>query len=147
MLTFVVYLLILHLLISATAMGGESAAAYTSTDYILLSCGAPSSFSIPEDGRKWVTDEGSRFSSFNSDNTSFASKAYWQDQSVTQVPYMTARVFHDKFTYSFPVSAGLKFLRFYFYPVRYYTLALMQLLHSCQFSPMITYSSKISVPI
>ncbi|KAE8713126.1 Detected protein of unknown function [Hibiscus syriacus] len=99
-------------------MGGESAA-YTPTDYILLSCGAPSSFPKPEDGRKWVTDEGSNFSTLNSNNTSFTSKASRHDQSVTQVPYMTARVFRDKFTYSFPVSAGLKFLRLYFYPVRY----------------------------
>ncbi|GMI76283.1 FERONIA [Hibiscus trionum] len=118
MLTFVVYLFTLHLLISATTMGGESAA-YTPTDYILLSCGAPSSFSISEDGRKWVTDEGSKFSAFNSNNISFAAKASRQDQFVTQVPYMNARIFHDEFTYSFPVSAGLKFLRFYFYPVQY----------------------------
>ncbi|KAH1130997.1 hypothetical protein J1N35_002375 [Gossypium stocksii] len=32
---------------------------------------------------------------------------------------MTARTFRDKFTYSFPVSVGLKFLRFYFYRVQY----------------------------
>ncbi|KAE8713124.1 hypothetical protein F3Y22_tig00110214pilonHSYRG00015 [Hibiscus syriacus] len=99
-------------------MGGESVA-YTPTDYILLSCGAPSSFPKPEDGRKWVTDEGSNFSTLNSNNTSFTSKASRHDQSVTQFPYMTARVFRDKFTSSFPVSAGLKFLRLYFYPVRY----------------------------
>ncbi|KAK8344644.1 hypothetical protein V6Z11_A07G091900 [Gossypium hirsutum] len=114
MLTFIVCLLVLHTI----AMGDESAA-YTPTDYILLNCGASSSSdSVSEEGRKWITDEGSKFSIF-SKNTSFASTASRQDQSITRTPYMTARVFHETFTYSFPVSPGLKFLRLYFYPFQY----------------------------
>ncbi|TYH09412.1 hypothetical protein ES288_A07G093600v1 [Gossypium darwinii] len=99
---------------------GEDSPAYTATDYILLDCGAPlSSNTVSEDGRKWVTDDRSKFSTFNSESASFVSTASRQDQYVFQVPYMTARIFRDKFTYSFPVSVGLKFLRFYFYPVQY----------------------------
>ncbi|TYH62080.1 hypothetical protein ES332_D07G094100v1 [Gossypium tomentosum] len=99
---------------------GEDSPAYKPTDYILLDCGAPSSSnSVSEDGRKWATDERSKFSTFNSESASFVSKASRQDHSVTRVPYMTARIFREKFTYSFPVSAGLKFLRFCFYPVQY----------------------------
>ncbi|EOY03757.1 Malectin/receptor-like protein kinase family protein, putative [Theobroma cacao] len=116
MLPLIVYLVSLHLLFSVTIAGNS--AAYSPIDYILLSCGA-SLNSISEDGRKWIPDEKSKFSTSNSVNSSFASTASRQDHAVTQVPYMTARVFRDIFTYSFPVSPGLKFLRFYFYPVKY----------------------------
>ncbi|XVF81720.1 hypothetical protein PTKIN_Ptkin15bG0178300 [Pterospermum kingtungense] len=95
-----------------------SIAAYTTTDYILLSCGESSDTTTPEDGRKSSTDEKSKFLASNSE-VSFTASASYQDHSVTQVPYMTARASHDKFTYSFPVTPGLKFLRFYFYAVNY----------------------------
>ncbi|MBA0674402.1 hypothetical protein Goari_016003 [Gossypium aridum] len=99
---------------------GDESAAYTPTDYILLNCGTSSSSdSISEEGQKWITNEGSKFSIFNSKNTLFASTVSRQDQSITRIPYMTARVFHETFTYSFLVSPGLKFLRLYFYPVQY----------------------------
>ncbi|TYG60769.1 hypothetical protein ES288_D07G094100v1 [Gossypium darwinii] len=89
---------------------GDESAAYTPTDYILLNCGASSSSgSILKEGRKWITDEGSKFSIFNSKNTSFASTASRQDQSITRIPYMIARVFHETFTYSFLVSPALSF--------------------------------------
>ncbi|KAK9035047.1 hypothetical protein V6N11_077098 [Hibiscus sabdariffa] len=113
MLRFIFYL---HLLVSVTSADGS--APYTPTDYILLDSGA-SSNTESEDGRDWLADERSKFAPSNSESASFASTASRQDHSVTRVPYMTARVFRDNFTYSFPVSPGLKFLRFYFYPVQY----------------------------
>ena len=116
MLTCVLFLLPL-LFLFPFSIAGKSAA-YSPTDYILLSCGA-SSETISEDGQKWVTNESSKFFTSNPENVSFVSTASSQDHSVTLVPYMTARAFHDKFTYSFPVSPGLKFLRLYFYPVKY----------------------------
>ncbi|XVE99794.1 hypothetical protein REPUB_Repub03eG0231600 [Reevesia pubescens] len=112
MLPFIFYLLSLQYLLFPFTI------AYTPIDYILLNCGA-SSNTISEDGRKWFTDQRSKFCAFNPENVSFVSTASNQDHSTTQVPYMTARVFHDKSTYSFPVSLGLKFLRFYFNPVEY----------------------------
>ncbi|MBA0578569.1 hypothetical protein Gorai_020847, partial [Gossypium raimondii] len=61
---------------------GDESAAYTPTDYILLNCGASSSSgSILKEGRKRITDEGSKFSIFNSKNTSFASTASRQDHA------------------------------------------------------------------
>ncbi|KDP24661.1 hypothetical protein JCGZ_26520 [Jatropha curcas] len=94
---------------------------YTPTEIILLSCGA-SSLTTSPDGRNWVSDARSKFGASISLNSSFAFKASGQDTSVTQVPYMTARIFLSKFTYSFPVSPGSKFVRLYFYPVAYSNL-------------------------
>ncbi|XVF81725.1 hypothetical protein PTKIN_Ptkin15bG0178800 [Pterospermum kingtungense] len=114
-LTPVLYLLPLFFLFPFTV--SDQSAAYTPIDYILLSCGT-SSNTQSEDGRKWATDEKSKFFASNSE-LSFTATASHQDESVTQVPYMTARACRDKFTYSFPVTPGPKFLRFYFYPVNY----------------------------
>lgn len=47
------------------------------------------------------------------------STASEQDSSVPQVPYQTARIFHSKFTYSFPLYPGPKFVRLYFYSATY----------------------------
>ncbi|CAE6205722.1 unnamed protein product [Arabidopsis arenosa] len=52
-------------------------------------------------------------------NASFTSQASYQESGVPRIPYMTARIFRSEFTYSFPVTPGSKFLRFYFYPTRY----------------------------
>ncbi|KAL6321504.1 hypothetical protein AAG906_019684 [Vitis piasezkii] len=72
------------------------------------------------DGRTWQGDQGSKFSSISDvQNSSSSSKAFRPGPSVDQVPYMTARIFNSSFTYSFPVSAGPKFVRFYFYPTAY----------------------------
>ncbi|MQM02885.1 hypothetical protein Taro_035653 [Colocasia esculenta] len=69
-------------------------------DYILLSCGASG---VQQDEQ---------------DDTLSATAAT-QDPSVSQVPYMTARISPSSFTYSFPVSPGRKFVRLYFYPANY----------------------------
>ncbi|KAB1211451.1 Receptor-like protein kinase FERONIA [Morella rubra] len=113
---FALYLSFLHLLrIHAAA---ESLPPYTATDYFLLDCGS-SSDSTSIDGRHWEGDSHSKFSPPDIQTATNASTASVQNSTVTQVPYMTARIFHDKFSYSFPVSGGLKFLRLYFYPATY----------------------------
>ncbi|XVE72316.1 hypothetical protein DITRI_Ditri11bG0029600 [Diplodiscus trichospermus] len=93
-----------------------NSAPYTPADYILLNCGASSNATSDIDGRNWVGDANFKYSSFNSKTSSFASVASYQELSVPEVPYMTARIFHEKFTYRFPVSPGPKFLRLYFHP-------------------------------
>ncbi|KAF8098420.1 hypothetical protein N665_0267s0005 [Sinapis alba] len=69
-------------------------------------------------GRNWKAEERKILPS-NAADASFPSHALFQESGVSQVPYMTARIFRHNFTYSFPVSPGWKFLRLYFYPTRY----------------------------
>ncbi|KHN40613.1 receptor-like protein kinase FERONIA [Glycine soja] len=88
-------------------------------DKILLNCGGPPS-STDTDGREWTTDVGSKFGS--STAKSATSPAATQDPAVPQVPYMTARVFHAPYTYTFPVASGWKFLRLHFYSASYSSL-------------------------
>ncbi|XP_021296702.1 receptor-like protein kinase FERONIA [Herrania umbratica] len=106
------------LLIFFSAAPLTNSAPYTPTDHILLNCGA-SSNTTSLDGQNWVGDADYKYSSSISKSSSFASIASYQEPSVTEVPYMTARIFHGKFTYKFPVSPGPKFLRLYFYPNEY----------------------------
>ncbi|KDP27678.1 hypothetical protein JCGZ_20098 [Jatropha curcas] len=116
--TAVLYLLlVLNPLLSTIAIQNRSP--YTPTDLILLNSGAPSG-DQSMDRRKWEgdADQQSKYCPMNSE-TSSASKASQQDPSVTQVPYMTARIIRSKYTCMFPVSMGPKFIRLYFYPNSY----------------------------
>ncbi|GKV03000.1 hypothetical protein SLEP1_g15367 [Rubroshorea leprosula] len=91
------------------------AADYVPTEVFLLNCGE-SSDAIDDDGRKWIPDVGSKLLG---DGKSVVSKAATQVSGVPSVPYMSARVFRSNFTYSFPVVAGRKFIRLYFYSNSY----------------------------
>jgi len=42
-----------------------------------------------------------------------------KSNSVEKIPFGSARLSHSKFTYSFPVTSGPKFLRLHFYPTSY----------------------------
>ncbi|KAJ1388214.1 Serine-threonine/tyrosine-protein kinase, catalytic domain [Sesbania bispinosa] len=94
------------------------AADYEPADKIFLNCGAPSD-ATDDDGRKWTTDIGSKFTSSAAGDSSTTSPAATQDPAVPQVPYMNARIFRSPFTYTFPVAPGRKFLRLHFYPASY----------------------------
>ncbi|XP_037497134.1 receptor-like protein kinase FERONIA [Jatropha curcas] len=115
--TAVFYLLLLSPLLSTIAI--QNLSPYTPADLILLNCGAPNE-GQSMDGRNWEGDAGhrSKYCPFNSEISS-PSKASQQDSSVTPVPYMTARIYRSKFTCTFPVSMGPKFIRLYFYPTTY----------------------------
>ncbi|XP_073297851.1 receptor-like protein kinase FERONIA [Primulina huaijiensis] len=93
-----------------------SAVDYAPSEKIFLNCGGPSD-STDLDGRKWTSDIGSKF--VISTSNSLTASAATQKPSVPQVPYMSARIFHSDFTYSFPVASGRKFIRLYFYPASY----------------------------
>ncbi|KAA3454621.1 receptor-like protein kinase FERONIA [Gossypium australe] len=104
---FASLLLLFHLVLAAD---------YVPTEKILLNCGEKSDLS-DNDNRKWTPDVGSKF--LTGTEKSVTSPAASQDPAVPEVPYMTARVFHSNFTYSFPVVSGRKFVRLYFYANSY----------------------------
>ncbi|KAJ6825714.1 putative receptor-like protein kinase FERONIA [Iris pallida] len=113
-------LLLVTVTLSTTAIPqliGRAAAGDTapnSTD-ILLSCGTTGP-SVDSNKRTWFGDVGSEYSPTL---TSPGPEALSQASSVSQVPYLTARIFTSQFTYSFPVGPGRKFLRLHFYPANY----------------------------
>ncbi|XP_041002588.1 receptor-like protein kinase FERONIA [Juglans microcarpa x Juglans regia] len=117
--TFALYVSFLHLLFAHAGAAQHSPPPYIAPDYILLNCGSSSTNSTAPDGRNWEGDFHSKFYPHNIQTTSNASTPTEQIPSVAQVPYMTARIFPNNFTYSFPVSSGLKFVRLYFYPATY----------------------------
>ncbi|XP_052195087.1 receptor-like protein kinase FERONIA [Diospyros lotus] len=109
---------LLHLILASTTAHAADPPAYSPTDSFFLDCGSSTSESY-FDGRRWDGDSRSKFSPRNIDDVSLASTASTQDTSIPQIPFMTARIFNSTFTYTFPVSAGPKFVRFYFYPATY----------------------------
>ncbi|KAA8529303.1 hypothetical protein F0562_033898 [Nyssa sinensis] len=84
---------------------------HVSSDNILLDCGSSESSSF--NGKNWTGDVGSMFLPSNHKITSTTSVVL--DSSVPKVPFSTARIFHSPFTYSFPITPGLKLIRLYFY--------------------------------
>lgn len=119
--SFFIYLIFSALFLSTIAT--ETQQPYRFTEHFLINCGS-STYSKALDGQDWEGDATN--SKYFSDQpeiegASSSSNASEQNPSVPQVPFMTARVFHSKFTYSFPLSAGQKFVRFYFYPATYST--------------------------
>ncbi|XP_043701406.1 receptor-like protein kinase FERONIA [Telopea speciosissima] len=107
--TFLYFFFLLHVVYADNS-------SFVPSDKILLACGAPSG-TVDTDGLKWTSDIGSKYVAAG--DNSLTSPAATQDPSVPQVPYMTARIFRSELTYSFPVSTGRKFIRFYFYPDSY----------------------------
>ncbi|KAJ0230815.1 receptor-like protein kinase [Hirschfeldia incana] len=108
---------IFSVLVSAAVAGENATAAYVPTDVFLFNCGETSD-QMDISGRNWMSEQRKILPS-NAADASFPSRAPFQGSVVSQVPYMTARIFRQNFTYNIPVSPGWKFLRLYFYPTRY----------------------------
>ena len=101
-------------------VAGGSPSPYTPVDNITLRCGS-SSNSIALDGRTWIGDEHSKFFPVeqSQNQASLTAIAVQQSYSNDKVPYANARLSLSAFTYTFPVTAGQKFIRLYFYPTSY----------------------------
>ncbi|OMO50625.1 hypothetical protein COLO4_37975 [Corchorus olitorius] len=95
---------------------------YTPPDNIALDCGSTTSdnSATAADGRKWTGDNDSKISVIeDSSGKSVSATANTPSSSVHTVPYLTARISESQFTYTFPVTAGQKFIRLHFYPAHY----------------------------
>ena len=94
--------------------------AYTPDDLFSINCGSSGNLS-GSDGRTWTGDVNSKFLSTaeSQDKSSVTAKSQSQSPSTNQIPYTTARISQSEFTYIFPVSAGQKFVRLFFYPASY----------------------------
>ncbi|KAB1211554.1 Receptor-like protein kinase FERONIA [Morella rubra] len=109
---------LLHHLTSTVA--GDSQSRYTPVDNILLNCGS-SGNSTALDGRTWTGDVNTKFHPLEQaqNQSSLTVTSVQQSSFATLVPFATARLSLSPFTYLFPVTAGQKFIRLYFYPASY----------------------------
>ncbi|KAK1284594.1 Receptor-like protein kinase FERONIA [Acorus calamus] len=110
-------LLVIAITTSITPTLSQNTATYVPAEKILLICGAPSGKLYAHDGRAWDGDIGSNYAPAIQNTVSAIPSN--QNSSIPTVPYMTARIFQTKFTYTFPVSPGRKFVRLYFFPSNY----------------------------
>ncbi|KAL6324663.1 hypothetical protein AAG906_013476 [Vitis piasezkii] len=108
----------------------NASAPYPPTDEILLDTGS-SGNSTADDGRAWTGDNGSKFAP--SPQSKEATLA--DPRSAIGVPYSTARFSRSRFTYTFPVTDGPKFVRLYFYPTSYSELEGSKALFSVSSGP------------
>ncbi|XP_057436131.1 receptor-like protein kinase FERONIA [Lotus japonicus] len=106
-------LLLLFLLFSLEVNSYE----YDPVDNLAINCGFSGSITFFE--RNWVGDIDTKFIEPQTEQPSVTSSASSTPSSVDQVPFATVRHSQSKFTYSFPVSNGPKFLRLHFYPTTY----------------------------
>ncbi|RVW31467.1 putative receptor-like protein kinase, partial [Vitis vinifera] len=90
-------------------------AGYTPTENFAINCGSPGN--SLEFGRRWTGDIDSKFSPLEKGKLSTTSPA--AEQPLLLVPYSTARLSRNEFTYSFPLTAGQKYIRLHFYPSSY----------------------------
>ncbi|XP_028778176.1 receptor-like protein kinase FERONIA [Neltuma alba] len=111
--------LFLHLLLLPLHIASADNASYLPLENIALNCGTSSSEQVSYNGRNWTGDAGSEYVSSNAEAKSLMAKASLINESVPDVPYMTARVFYSHFTYRFNVTPGPKFVRLHFYPTSF----------------------------
>ncbi|ESW16830.1 hypothetical protein PHAVU_007G188300 [Phaseolus vulgaris] len=87
-------------------------------DSFLLGCGLAKEGGKDSDGRQWTPDD-----KYLSETNSLTFKASFQDPSLlSEVPYMTARIFTAEASYKFPIQGDKRYwLRLHFYPSVYNT--------------------------
>ncbi|XP_059633107.1 receptor-like protein kinase FERONIA [Cornus florida] len=106
-----------HLVFTGT---GDSPVQYYSVDDIAINCGSSGSSSA-FDGREWIGDMGSTFTSPKEAKpiSVISSATVHQSLFADSIPNLTARISHAQFTYTFQLRPGQKFIRLLFYPASY----------------------------
>ncbi|CAL5325927.1 unnamed protein product [Camellia sinensis] len=107
----------LHHLILTTANSSPTPYYYP-VDDIAVNCGSFGN-SIALDGREWTGDTGSQSTFSRHPNEKSVTSQVLQSLSVDPIPYLTVRISHSRFAYTFQVSPGQKFIRLHFYPALY----------------------------
>ncbi|KAK2663233.1 hypothetical protein Ddye_001807 [Dipteronia dyeriana] len=106
-------------------VAGESPHFYTPTETIFLYCGSSHNVTSRDGPRTWIGDINSEHfplhqSQNNASTTTAPSKQ--PSSAVENIPYMTARLSHSQFSYTFNLTPGQKFIRFHFYETSYQNL-------------------------
>ncbi|XP_018816797.1 receptor-like protein kinase FERONIA [Juglans regia] len=101
----------------ASTVAGNSPYPYTPVDQILLNCGFSGNSTASDSTRIWTGDVNSKFLTHESQSSLISTVK--EAPNVPQVPFTDARLSLAPFTYVFPVTAGQKFVRLYFYPASY----------------------------
>ncbi|KAJ4805126.1 receptor-like kinase [Rhynchospora pubera] len=91
----------------------------SNSTHILLSCGTSETSIDDVNNLTWIGDSTTKYISQTASQISSIPN---QNPSVPEVPYSNARIFTSNYTYTFPLSPGLYFLRLYFYPTNYSNL-------------------------
>ncbi|KAK4260994.1 hypothetical protein QN277_004050 [Acacia crassicarpa] len=133
-LTFVMYLSFL-----LTTFKTCASTDFIPSDRILLDCG---SLEVSQfNGAKWIGDTQTHFLPPSYDKTSSARFLSNLSPEVPEIPYSTARLIHSPFTFSFPFSHVLVFIRFYFLSTSYMGLSPSEACFSVKTGPYTLFSN------
>ncbi|KAA8529301.1 hypothetical protein F0562_033900 [Nyssa sinensis] len=105
---------------------------YEPADNQVLDCGTSTAI-LPSNGQRWNPRYSYKFS--KELNPTTVSRASIQDSGDLKFPTLNACIFHKQFTYTFPVSAGMHFIRLHFYPATYARLNISEALFSVTVGP------------
>ncbi|KAI8018133.1 Receptor-like protein kinase FERONIA [Camellia lanceoleosa] len=94
-------------------IASDYATLHSLVDNIAINCGA-SGKSIAVDGGEWIGGIG--FSNLAPFKTTSSKSNHRASDTVSPVPYMTARISSSQFSYTLQLSPGQKFIRLHFYP-------------------------------
>ena len=110
------HLLLLFSLVCVPVLLNALPASTNKAESLILGCGLGEGGGTDADRRQWEPDN-----KYVSGGNSITSKASFQDPSLlSEVPYMTARVFTSEVAYKFPVQPDKRYwLRLHFYPSVY----------------------------
>ncbi|KAK3140383.1 hypothetical protein QOZ80_5AG0400150 [Eleusine coracana subsp. coracana] len=121
---------------------------YTPPESILVNCGSGKEGQDAE-GKKWQSDQESKWLITDGGKSSIMANAEVQDPSLpSPVPYMSARVFTKEAVYNFSVDEKDRhWVRLHFYPAAYHGLPAEQFFFSVSTSTGVTLLRNFSVYI